>query len=61
MWIFDRWGNKIFNQDGLEPKWDGVNHNNGIACQEGVYVYLITVHDIFGKKHEYAGRVTLLR
>ncbi|PKP51332.1 MAG: hypothetical protein CVT95_01080, partial [Bacteroidetes bacterium HGW-Bacteroidetes-12] len=57
--IFDRWGELIFVGDKLESKWDGIYKNN--LLKNDVYSYKIRVKDVFGKWHEYIGKVSLLR
>lgn len=59
MEIFDRWGMKIFETNLLDVGWDG--DYNGKECQIDVYVYQISVIDIFNKKHIYRGHVNLIR
>ena len=61
MLIFDRWGNMLFNQTSANPSWNGVNMFNNITCQQGVYVYKVIVKNIFDKKQEFKGTVSLIR
>jgi gliding motility-associated-like protein len=61
MYIYDRWGEIIFQSNDLEKPWDGRVTGSGKIAQEGVYVYLINITDIFDKKHQYIGSVTLLK
>lgn len=68
MFIFDRWGNQMFDT----RKWDAVLHIseawNGTKDNKGtfkdvvmdVYVYRIKVKEIDGPKHEYIGRISLI-
>jgi len=58
MSVFDRWGELMVN-DVKNGKWDGTF--KGILCQDGVYVYSITVLKADGKKKEYTGHVSLLK
>jgi len=61
MYIFDRWGKKMFyTQDCYEP-WDGYNANGTIPCEAGVYVWLINITEQSGIKHVLKGTVTLYR
>ncbi|MGQ0827372.1 MAG: PKD domain-containing protein [Bacteroidota bacterium] len=64
MWIFDRWGNNIFNSNDINESWNGAVHN-GIhgekTAQQDVYVWKITIRDLFGEQHRYIGIVTLVR
>ncbi len=59
MYIFDRWGMKLFHSTDLYKGWDGTV--SGRICQEDTYVYLIDVTDNLGKKHSYIGKVTLIK
>jgi hypothetical protein len=60
MQIFNRWGEKIFDQTSSEPPiWDGTL--NGVDCQIDVYAYQFFVTDVFDVTHVYRGRVTLVR
>ncbi|NRA10650.1 MAG: gliding motility-associated C-terminal domain-containing protein [Crocinitomicaceae bacterium] len=36
--ILNRWGNVVFEQNGLNPAWDGTSPN-GKKVQEGTYFY----------------------
>lgn len=54
--IFNRWGQKVFENDGNTTFWNGEN------APEGVYSYLITCKGILtGRFLEKAGTVTLIR
>jgi len=60
MQIFNRWGERIFEQTSSQPPiWDGTY--KGEDCQIDVYVYQFFVTDIFDELHVYRGRVTLVR
>ncbi|MDP2175945.1 MAG: gliding motility-associated C-terminal domain-containing protein [Bacteroidota bacterium] len=59
MSIFNRWGELIFEITNVQPFWDG-NFKNQI-CQEGVYMYSLTIVDLQEKKHFKNGTISLLR
>jgi len=40
MRVFDRWGGRVFEGDGISDGWDGTK--NGRECPTGAYVYRIT-------------------
>ena len=61
IWIFDRWGNKIFNTTDINEGWDGRANNGQDIAQQDVYVWKVRLTDIFGKRHDYIGTVTLVR
>ena len=65
IYVFDRWGEKLFQTNEFEHGWDGKKQskhdvNYGI-CEEGTYTWLIQLTDVFGKSHELKGHVTLIK
>ena len=62
MYIFDRWGMQLYYTEDLYKGWNGkVNGGTNIA-QEDTYVYLIEATDcISHSKHQYIGRVTIIK
>lgn len=60
MYIFDRYGNQIFMTTDMSVPWDGTD-SSGKLVPENVYVYWIQNSDLDGNKHQYTGRVTILR
>lgn len=59
MYIFDRWGNLIFETHDQNKGWDGTS--GGQPCQEDVYVYRVILHDVLNEEHKYMGHVSLIR
>jgi len=59
--VFDRWGNEIYHSGDLNKGWDGRANGGKEIAQNDVYVYRIIATDIFEKRHEYAGSVTLIK
>ena len=59
--VYDRWGERIFETETFKHYWNGRRYNRGDICQQDVYAYKIYVKDVFGRQHQYFGRVTLLR
>ena len=61
LYVFDRWGNLIFFADELDKYWDGkANHGSDMA-QQDVYVWKVKLTDVFDKKHNYIGTVTIVK
>jgi gliding motility-associated-like protein len=60
MLIFNRWGQKVFENDNYNTFWNGYDKNNKPA-PEGTYVYTIKVVTKTGKPFEYQGTVALIR
>jgi gliding motility-associated-like protein len=57
--IYNRWGEKIFDKEDLEPEWNGDYKNQ--PCMEGIYLYLIKIKALNGKFFYLKGTFTLLR
>jgi gliding motility-associated-like protein len=57
--IFTRWGQQIYYTVDIDSPWDG--SYKGAQVENDVYVYRIGITDLKGERHEYTGRVTLLR
>jgi gliding motility-associated-like protein len=62
--IFDRWGNRVFENKNFQPGdpakgWNGTYNDQ--KCNPGVYVYWAEVELIDGKKWILKGDVTLIR
>jgi len=61
LWIFNRWGEKVFYTDNIDIPWIG-NHEGGeYYTKTEVYTYRIKARGIRGNSIEKAGTVTLLR
>ncbi len=57
--IFDRWGELICTLNDIDEYWDGTYEGNN--CQDGTYVWKLSVRGINGKEYKYVGHVNLLR
>lgn len=60
--IYNRWGESVFVSNSLNDGWDGTF--NGKACQDGVYVWKLTLKNTSGAKTEsiyHEGHVSLIR
>lgn len=60
-YIFDRWGEKIWEGHDLEAGWDGTVKGGSKIAQTDTYVWLIQLKGIDGSKREYRGHVNLLK
>lgn len=60
MYVFSRWGEKIFYTNDFSTGWNG-EYMSGRKAPEGVYVYRINVVGENGKEIKKIGSVTLLR
>ena len=62
MYIFNMWGDLIWETGHSKPRWDGTDQTTGVVSQTGVYVWKIIVKDkTSGDQKEFVGHVTLLR
>ena len=64
MYVFDRWGNLMFKSlDQKKDKWNGTLNNSGTKDDAvmDVYVYLIRVKELNGPKHQYVGKVSIIK
>ncbi|MCB0755583.1 MAG: gliding motility-associated C-terminal domain-containing protein, partial [Flavobacteriales bacterium] len=59
MYIYDRWGELIFESNDPDFKWDGTF--KGKQVQQGTYAYRFYIIDWQGHDHQYEGHVTLHR
>jgi gliding motility-associated-like protein len=60
--IYNRWGEKIYDEQRLDAAWDGTF--KGKPCPQDVYVYSITItgkKNGFPKTDQISGNITLLR
>lgn len=59
LFIFDRWGDRIFSANKISQFWDGTH--KGIKCKTDVYVWKVKLKDSFGVYHQYYGHISLIR
>jgi gliding motility-associated-like protein len=60
MMIFDRWGELVYEADGLDVKWDGRIKGQEVGKTD-IYIYRIEFKNAKGEYQTYIGKVTLLR
>lgn len=63
LWIFDRWGNLIFETDNKLKGWDGKveEGKSKEIVQEDTYVWKVKILDVFDKNHQYVGHVSVIK
>ncbi len=61
MWIFDRWGNMIWESQIWGKAWDGRANGGKDIAQIDVYVWKIVCKDVNGNKHSLIGHVSLIK
>jgi gliding motility-associated-like protein len=62
MYIYDRLGRCIFQSNDINQGWDGSTQiTDAQFAVEGVYVYRIDVIDNFDVKHQFTGKLVLIR
>lgn len=61
MYIFNRWGDLIFEAHDMNQGWDGTIKKDGTKAQDGVYTWVVYFRDISDKKHKIEGHVSLLK
>ncbi len=60
--IFDRWGNKVFESNSIDFKWDGVNQFTNVPSPNGVFTYSIEYTTFASPAAKLAkGSATLIR
>jgi gliding motility-associated-like protein len=57
--IYNRWGEKIFESNDIQQRWDGSYMNKPVM--NGSYFYIITFRDRIHRWHSMNGEVTVLR
>jgi gliding motility-associated-like protein len=61
MWVFDRWGNLIWQTSEWGQGWDGRANGGKMIAQEDVYVWKIECLDLEGQRYNLIGHVSLIR
>lgn len=58
--VYNRWGNKIYEQAGEQCSWDGYTDWN-VYASDGIYFYIFTAWNACGAKQEVKGTLTLAK
>ncbi|MBI2968660.1 MAG: PKD domain-containing protein [Bacteroidetes bacterium] len=61
MYIFDRWGDLIYETKDINKPWNGRANKGNILVQQDVYVWLIKTEDLNGVDHRYIGHVSVIK
>ncbi|MDD4234702.1 MAG: PKD domain-containing protein [Bacteroidales bacterium] len=60
--VYNRWGELIFTTNDINEHWKGrYSQNKGDYVPQGMYVWIITLKDKYGKDHTYSGQVTVFK
>jgi gliding motility-associated-like protein len=58
--IYDRWGLKMYEFNGVHGHWDGYT-TSGVRVPDGTYFYLFNAVDVHGKEYKEKGPVMIMR
>jgi gliding motility-associated-like protein len=61
LYVFNRWGDLIFESHDMEQGWDGTIGKDGRKAQDDVYTWVVYFRDLTEKKHKKEGHVSLLK
>jgi len=61
MFIYDRWGEQIYQTTDLNQPWNGKKANNKDDCPQGIYGWLMMFNDMEGNAYKQEGVVTLIK
>ncbi|MFT7590124.1 MAG: gliding motility-associated-like protein [bacterium] len=59
MTIYTRWGEQIYHSDHIDKPWDGTYM--GELVQEGTYLYLIKIKDVYNDVFRFSGTLSVIR
>ncbi|MBL7912782.1 MAG: gliding motility-associated C-terminal domain-containing protein [Bacteroidia bacterium] len=55
--VYDRWGEKIFGTKHYNEGWNGNVRGSESSVQSDVYVWKVSLTDVFSKHHEFVGHI----
>ena len=61
IWIYNRWGELVFESDNLEEGWNGKKNNIGQDSPQSGYVYIAEIRGPRNTFKKFEGIITLLR
>ena len=61
LYIYDRWGEIIFDTEDLNDSWDGRISGTSKVAPIGAYTWLVQYRDLQNIQHEETGAVTIIR
>ena len=61
IFIYSRWGNKVFESNDYSKPWNGRYYNKGADLPDAVYSYIIYITDNYEVKRKYVGSILLYR
>lgn len=59
LFIYNRWGNKVFETSDISQGWDGTQHSK--KCDVGVYTYMAHIRFANGQEVSKKGTISLVR
>jgi gliding motility-associated-like protein len=57
--IFNRWGQKVYDNEGEKPQWDGKFQGN--LAEAGTYICVVDMESPNGRSFNYQKAITLIR
>lgn len=61
MYIYDRWGNLIYETVDVTKPWDGKHSSTSNFVIEDVYVWKVKTKDMYNEYHWYTGHVNMIK
>jgi hypothetical protein len=62
MTIYNRWGEEIYTTTNYDARWQGrYSNNKGDFVPQGVYTYLVTLRDKYGRDYTFSGFFTVFK
>ncbi len=61
LYIYSRWGEKIFEATDINNSWDGKAPGSMQLCPDGIYTWLVLFEDSNGESYKKEGVVTLIK